>query len=188
MADLLQVAHGSTNLNDKQQRRKDHHDTNENKLAGVCEMMDWKGKTDVLTQKGHIKVPYTWSAGATGSHFLLGLRDEKRIIGNRCPQCKTTYVPPRKNCGACFVDIDGFLDLPDEGVVTAHTIVRFRHDIHPIEPPFAYALIKLDGADVSLLHLIEDNLDALKNGVRVKAVFRDKRTGSILDIQSFTII
>ena len=151
-------------------------------------MTDWQGKRDVLTQKGCIKVPYTWWAGETGSRFLVGLRDEKKIIGNRCPQCKTTYVPPRKNCGACFVDIDEFVELPGEGIVTAHTIVRFGYAVQPVEPPFAYALIKLDGADVSMLHLIKDNLEALKNGVRVKAVFSDERTGSILDIESFTII
>jgi hypothetical protein len=163
-------------------------ESTEKVFAGVCEMSDWQGKTDILTQKGCINIPYTWWAGAVGSRFLAALRDEKRIIGNRCPRCKTTYVPPRSNCGHCFVDIDEFVELPDEGIVTAHTIVRFRHDAQPIEPPFAYALIKLDGADVSMLHIIKDNIEALKNGVRAKAVFRDSRTGSILDIESFTII
>lgn len=86
------------------------------------------------------------------------------------------------------MDIDEWVDLGDEGVVTAHTIVRFQYPLQPAQPPFAYAVIKLDGADVGLVHLVKENLDKLKNGVRVKALFKEHRTGHILDIDSFQII
>ncbi len=142
---------------------------------------------EALTLKGQIAVPYTWWVGETGSRFLRGLRDDKKIWGNRCPGCNTVYVPPRKNCGRCFEDIKEWVELGTEGVVTAHTVVRYTGPGQPAEPPFAYALIRLDGADVDLLHIVRHDLERLKNGVRVRARFKEERTGHILDIADFEI-
>ncbi len=147
-------------------------------------------QVEPLTLEGQIAVPYTWWVGEVGSRFLIALRDEAKIIGNRCTRCNTVYVPPRKNCGSCFEDIDQFVEVSNEGIVSAHTVVRFKYPLQPVDTPFAYALIRLDGADVSLAHIIKDGLDKLKNGVRVRARFKDQseRTGHILDIDSFQII
>jgi uncharacterized OB-fold protein len=151
-------------------------------------MPDWLRDVEGLTQKGQIAVPYTWWVGETGSRFLLSIRDDQKLLGNKCSRCNTVFVPPRKNCGKCFVDIDEWVEVGNEGVVIAHTIVRYPFEVHPVAAPFAYAMIKLDGADVGFLHIIKDNLDALKNGVRVRARFREDRTGHILDIDSFEIL
>jgi len=151
-------------------------------------MKTWLEDVQSLTMKGQIKIPYTWSVGEVGSRFLLALRENKRILGNRCSSCNLVYVPPRKNCGRCFKDIEEWVELSNEGIVTAHTIVRFQYPLQSAKVPFAYAVIKLDGADVGLVHIIRDNLDNLKNGVRVKALFKEDRTGHILDIDSFQII
>ncbi|MEW6442204.1 MAG: Zn-ribbon domain-containing OB-fold protein [bacterium] len=148
----------------------------------------WLKEVEGLTLRGQIRVPYSWWVGEVGSRFLIALRDEKKILGNRCPQCRTVFVPPRKNCGRCFMGTDQWVELSHEGVVAAHTIVRFEHALQPAKPPFAYALIRLDGADVSLLHLIKEGLDQLKNGARVRAVFKEQRTGHILDVDSFRIV
>ena len=153
-------------------------------------MEKWLDQVEPLTLKGQIAVPYTWWVGETGSRFLIALRDEEKILGNRCDNCSTVYVPPRKNCGRCFVDMGEWVELGNQGIVRAHTIVRFSYPLQPTEVPFAYALIQLDGADVSLAHIVKKDLDRLKNGVRVRARFRDKqeRKGHILDIDSFEII
>jgi uncharacterized OB-fold protein len=151
-------------------------------------MSDWLKEVPDLTQKGQIAVPYTWWVGEVGSRFLIALRDEQKILGNRCKGCKRVYVPPRKNCGRCFADIDDWVELGNEGVVIAHTVVRYAFKPQPVAPPFAYALIKLDGADVGFLHIITENLDSLKNGLRVRARFREERTGHILDIESFEMV
>ena len=151
-------------------------------------MSDWLNEVPELTQKGQIAVPYTWWVGEVGSRFLMALRDEQKILGNRCKSCNRVYVPPRKNCGRCFADIEDWVELGNEGVVIAHTVVRHAFKPQPVAPPFAYALIKLDGADVAFLHIITDNLDSLKNGLRVRARFREERTGHILDIESFEIV
>jgi len=153
-------------------------------------MNSWEKEVVPLTMKGQIAVPYTWWVGETGSRFLLALRDEEKILGNRCERCGTTYVPPRKNCGLCFVPIDHWVELSKEGVVTSHTIVRQKFQLQPANTPFAYAIICLDGADVGLVHLIKDNLEKLKNGIRVRARFKEKafRKGDLRDIDCFDII
>jgi uncharacterized OB-fold protein len=150
----------------------------------------WKADVTPITLEGQIAVPYTWWVGETGSRFLTALREEEQIWGNRCPDCGRVYVPPRKNCGRCFVLIDDWVALGSEGVVTAHTVVRFPFRLQPADPPFAYAIIHLDGADVGLVHIVKDGLEHLKNGVRVRARFkaRGARTGSVLDIDAFEVI
>jgi uncharacterized OB-fold protein len=153
-------------------------------------MDSWKKEVVPMTLKGQIAVPYTWWVGETGSRFFLALKDEEKIMGNRCPQCNTVFVPPRKNCGRCFVEISDWIELGHEGVVTAHTIVRYPFRLQPVSPPFAYALIRLDGADVGLVHIVRDGLERLSNRARVRALFKEKafRTGSILDIEAFELI
>lgn len=154
-------------------------------------MENWLDSVTPLTLEGQIAVPYTWWVGETGSRFLIALRDEGKILGNRCPSCGTVYVPSRKNCGRCYVDTDvAWVTLGSEGTVRSHTIVRFSFPLQPAPPPFAYALIRLDGADVGLLHLIKHDLERLKTGVRVRARFRpaSERRGHILDIECFEII
>jgi uncharacterized OB-fold protein len=153
-------------------------------------MSDWRDEVEALTLKGQIKMPYTWSVGETDSRFLVALRDEQKILANRCPLCGTVYVPPRKNCGTCFADIgtDDWLVVGPEGVVTAFTIIHQAHPLQPLATPFAYAIIQLDGADVGFVHILKEGLEHLKIGARVRARFQHERSGRILDIDGFEVI
>lgn len=97
--------------------------------------------------------------------------------------------PRGRTAANAFKQIDEWVELGNEGVVPAHGIVRFHCPVQPAQTPFAYAVIKLDGADVGPVHMIRNGLDQLKNGVRVKAVFFWKnREGHILYIDSFEIV
>ena len=61
---------------------------------------------------------------------------------------------------------------------------------HPLRSPFAWALIRLDGADTALLHVVDaPGPDALATGARVTARFRadDERIGSMADIEAFVL-
>ncbi|MGZ3595612.1 MAG: zinc ribbon domain-containing protein, partial [Syntrophales bacterium] len=62
-------------------------------------MTEWLKQVEPLTLKGQIAVPYTWWVGETGSKFLVSIRDHQKILGTKCQECGTVYVPPRKNCG-----------------------------------------------------------------------------------------
>lgn len=151
-------------------------------------MAEWLKNVEALTLKGQIAVPYTWWVGETGSRFMIALRDDKKILGSRCGSCKKVYVPPRKTCGRCFVDMEEWVEVSDEGVIQAHTIVHYANPVQPAAPPFAYVLVRLDGTDVDFLHVVKDGLDRIRNGARVKAIFKTERTGTILDIDSFQLL
>jgi hypothetical protein len=56
----------------------------------------------------------------------------------------------------------------------------------PAEPPVIYGIIQLDGAGTGFVHMLgEVKSEELRVGMRVKAVFREERKASILDIKYF---
>jgi len=80
--------------------------------------------------------------------------------------------------------------VKDTGTVTAAAIVhRPLERLHPFAQPFAYVLVKLDGADTALAHVVKDDLQKLKVGARVQAVWAadDERKGHVRDIACFRL-
>lgn len=143
-------------------------------------------ETEVFFYPGQINVPYPWSVGETGAHFFTALRDEKKILGTYCSRCDRVFIPPRKVCGRCFYPQMQWREVGHEGTLLTYTIPRYTDKTRPIEHPFAFGIIKLDGADTGLTHIIgEFDETKLKSGIRVEAVFREKREGNILDIRYF---
>jgi hypothetical protein len=56
----------------------------------------------------------------------------------------------------------------------------------PLDHPFAWALIKLDGADTAMLQAVAvDGPEAMSVGLRVQPRWRSERIGSIRDIEAF---
>ena len=54
---------------------------------------------------------------------------------------------------------------------------------HPFDHPFAFALIRLDGADTPIAHAVDaGSPDAVSTGMRVVARYRDERVGAITDV------
>ncbi len=59
-------------------------------------------------------------------------------------------------------------------------------DDQPLDKPFGWALIKLDGADTAMLHAVDaGSIDKMSTGMRVKAKWRAEREGHINDIECF---
>lgn len=136
----------------------------------------------------------TWRYG-TGwyfGHFFRTLKEEGRLLGLRCPVCRRVYLPPRPVCGNCHAPLQEWVPVADRGTVRAFTVVHLPIvDPATGEPrpvPYGMALIQLDGADTTLNHyLAETDLSKLRIGLRVRAVWRDKRQGSMTDIRHFEI-
>jgi len=136
---------------------------------------------------GQMALPYQYLAGATGSKFIVALRDDKKILGIRCEKCAKTFVPPRQTCERCFSDLtDNWVELEPTGEVTGFTVIRYPEPYQPKKTPYVLALIKLDGADTPFAHVLEcgDTANA-KIGMKVKAVFADEPKDSLLDISHF---
>ena len=145
------------------------------------------GDSGTLKYPSGIKLPYTWHAGKVGSRFYREIRDNGKILGTRCHQCERVYLPPRETCPRCFRDIQEWADVGNVGTLVTYTVIRYAvPSIQPQEPPYAIGIVKLDGASTGLLHLLGGvDLDIIKTGMRVKAVFRDQREGNYLDIKYF---
>ncbi len=137
--------------------------------------------------EGKMALPYQYFAGAIGSKFIVALRDEQKILGVHCDHCNMTWVPPRQTCERCFAPLtDHWVQVEPAGTVTNFTIVRYDEPYQPQEPPYVLALIKLDGADSSIAHLLD--CGDLKNahlGMRVRAVFSETPKDNILNITRF---
>jgi hypothetical protein len=152
-------------------------------------MVEWRDKTEPLTYEGGIHLPYSWTVGRVGSRFFIELRDNGRIMAARCPKCGVVWVPPRLRCPVCFIIIEdaNWLEVGPYGTLQHFTIVRYEHAAQPMEPPFAYALIKLDGADRAIVHFVSGtDLVSIKQGMKVKPVLKANRKGNIFDIAYFT--
>ena len=157
-------------------------------------MQQEAGAPQPLSVTSMADMPYSYHAGFYYSRFLQELRDSKRIVGVKCPDCGKVYVPPRIVCRDCFVTMEEFLPVGDEGVLLAFTVTNFPYTDTttggPKRIPYTAAYIKLDGADSNIVHCLDETDERkIRAGMRVKAVFSDNRTGDYFhDIDHFAII
>jgi uncharacterized OB-fold protein len=139
-----------------------------------------------------ISLPYKWALGPTFTRFFEEFK-EKRIMGTRCPKCKRVLVPARSFCPRCFVRMDEWVKVSDEGKIRTFALINFSYEGQPKTPPYINGVIDLDGADVGFTHFIggidlsdpETVKEKVKIGMRVKAVWKEKREGNIFDIEYF---
>jgi uncharacterized OB-fold protein len=143
-------------------------------------------KSYAFTVPGEMALPYTYFAGETGSRFLVALRDGKKILGIK-DKAGRVLVPPRKHDERTLEPLTEWVEVGPGGTVTGWTVVRYAEPSYqPRTPPYILALIRLDGADVAIPHLVEGiEPAAMKPGLKVRAVFAETRKASVLDIDHF---
>jgi uncharacterized OB-fold protein len=149
-------------------------------------MEKWLEGLEPVVAHQDLKVPYRYSMGATASRFFVEIRDNRKIMGIRCPQCNVVFVPPRATCGRCFSQLHEWVEVGTRGTLETYTQVRYTTPVQPAAAPFYYGIIRLDGADTGLAHLV-GGLDGRDPsiGMRLQAVFREDRKGNMLDIRYF---
>lgn len=128
-----------------------------------------------LIYEQKIDLPYNYTAGAAQRAALNGLR-EGRLVGSRAGE--RTAVPARP-FAPDGERLDEFVEAADEGVLVAVTVAHHR------EGDPAFGLVRIDGASWPVLHRLGDGAQALAPGARVRAVWREERSGSIDDIAHF---
>ena len=144
------------------------------------------GVVEPLVYQSQISVPYHWWAGETASRFFLSLRDKRQILGTKCGGCSKVYAPPRKTCPQCFHRDMTWVELPPLGELVTYTVVQRQLPALPKKAPVMFGLIRLDGADTALLHMLGDvEPKDIAIGMRFEAVFAEERKGTILDIAYF---
>lgn len=128
----------------------------------------------VFDQK--IDLPYVYTAGAVQREALNGLR-EGRLIASRS---EDGYVSvPASPFAPNGTHLSETREIAPEGVIEASTVA------HHLPGAPAFGLIRLDEASHGLLHRLGDGAESLGPGARVRAVWREERTGSIMDIAHF---
>jgi len=136
----------------------------------------------------HITAHSRYYAGKIGSVFYRALRDSGRILGVRCKKCSQVFWPPRSTCGRCFSQLpqDDMVEIGPCGTLQSFTKVHYSEAVLPRPAPFVYGIVQLDGADTGMAHFINDSgAVPLEIGMRMRAVFSEKRNGNILDIDCF---
>jgi uncharacterized OB-fold protein len=136
--------------------------------------------------RGRIKVPYKHTAGAYVEKFITEIGKNNKIYGVKCPKCNKVNVPPKMICFECFEKMEEWVEIGTQGVIKGFTVITHSTPVMPFEPPFAYGIIRLDGADTDFVHIIkESDPKKLKIGMKVKAVFKEEPRKRILDIEYF---
>lgn len=152
--------------------------------------MSAPGAVEPMYQEQVMEFPYKHSTGETVGRFLAGLKEQRTIWGQRVAG-QGVVVPPMG-----YSELDGrgggeWVAVRDTGVITAAAIVREPiARLHPFEEPFAFVLVKLDGADTALAHVVRDDLGTVKVGARVRAEWKPdgERVGSVRDIAAFRVV
>jgi uncharacterized OB-fold protein len=151
-------------------------------------------ETELITIPGRWNFDYTYFAGESASRFFHELRENRRIMGTRCPKCKRLLVPARAFCDACMERTTEWQEVGPEGTLETFTIITTAFPGLP-KPPIVMAYVTLDGADTALINLVrgEDLSDIeaaaqrLNKLPRVRTVFIDAPEGRITDF-SFELI
>ena len=138
----------------------------------------------VLSAPHRLEYPYKRSVGKVLGKFFAALR-ERRILGVRGSDGRV-LVPPQEYDPVTAETLEDLVPVGNAGVVVSWAWIEKPSPKQPLAGPFAWALIRLDGADTALLHAIDaGNPSRLRTGMRVQARWRAEREGSIRDIECF---
>jgi hypothetical protein len=137
---------------------------------------------------GEFAFAYTYFAGDAASRFFAELRENRRVVGTKCPRCGRVLVPARSFCDACFERTTDWVPVANEGTLETFTIITAAFPGLP-EPPVVLAYVTLDGADTALVNVVTgidcSDIDAaaaiLAQQPRVRLAFIDQPRGRITD-------
>ena len=154
-----------------------------------------KIEQELIVSRQVLSIPQRFATGPAMGRFLRELRDNKRIMANKCPKCGRHQLPPREVCAVCRVEATEWEELGPEGTVRDFDIVYYASP-DPLtgdtrETPYVACWADLDGTqgDAPLWHLLDaPDLSQVRSGLRVRVVFAEERSGRMEDIQHFEII
>jgi uncharacterized OB-fold protein len=132
-----------------------------------------------------VEMPYVRTLGPVMSRFFTGLRDGE-IWANKTQggmvQCPPFEYDPSSGEAAA----DDWVQLGGAGTVTTWAWIEQPLRNHMLQEPFAWAMVRLDGADTDFLHAVRvGSKDEMSTGMRVQVRWRSERVGDIRDIECF---
>jgi uncharacterized protein len=141
--------------------------------------------TEVLSAPHSMEFPYTRSTGPMIGAFLTGLRD-RRVLGVTDSAGRVVVPPPEYDVvTAAPLPHDQLVEVGPEGVVASWSWNPVPRAGQPFDRPFAWALVRFDGADTGLLHALDAPREQIETGMRVRVRWADETSGLISDIACF---
>lgn len=149
-------------------------------------MTETQGAGDILSAPLIIEYPFKRTTGPVIGAFLTGLR-EKVLVGSRAADGRV-ICPPAEFDPVTGEDLTELVEVGPAGEITTWAWVTRPHAKHPLDEPFAWALIKPDGADTPMLGAVAAaSMDQVRTGLRVEPVWAEEREGHIGDITHWVL-
>jgi hypothetical protein len=136
-----------------------------------------------VTKTWTLEFPYRRSTGEVVGRFLQGLA-ERRVVGVRTASGRV-LVPPLEYDPETGEPVGELVDVGTGGVVVQHAWVTAPGRHHVRDRPFAWVLVRLDGADTAIVHVLDAPVGDVRTGMRVRVRWRAEREGKITDIECF---
>lgn len=124
---------------------------------------------------------YTRSLGPTLSRFVTGLA-QRRILGARGADGRV-HVPPPEYDPVTSEPLTELVEVAHTGTVISWCWQPKPLAGQPLEQPFAWAFVLLDGADTPMLHAVDAS--DVHTGMRVQARWAAEGGNGIRDIECF---
>jgi uncharacterized OB-fold protein len=131
-----------------------------------------------------VEFDYTRSLGPVLSQFMSALK-QHAVLGGVLSDGRVV-VPPPEYDPITHAAVSELVPVSDFGVVKSWSWVSEPVDRQPLDRPFAFAQVLLDGSDAPILHAVAvDSPADISTGLRVKIRWADQPTGTIRDIAWF---
>ena len=156
---------------------------------------DKKKKPEYITVRIDAPREYRWSTGKYIGRTYREAQENKKLVANRCVQCKEVLWPPVEVCGRCKVEAgEDWVELSQTGTVMQYTVLVYPmwdpHYGEKFANPHPNAMILLDDG-VYIRHFLEEtDADKLEVGMRVEAVWKEdhERGEGTADVKYFRTI
>ena len=142
---------------------------------------------EILNQAFELGYTYTRSTGPVIGRFLTGLKN-RSIVGIKASDGRVV-VPPMEYDPDTADELSEFVEVGQQGEIVSFAWVKEPREAHPMQVPFAWAMIKLDGADVPMIHCVAAPRESdIATCARVQAVWAEETIGFITHIRCFKLV
>ncbi len=171
------------------------------RLRGGTSLSDREFR-EIVKESSEPRARYSMTAGQAYSRFFEGLKNGV-ILGTVCDSCGMVFIPPKIYCPYCFRSVSRWVESSGEGKVFTAVASYISADVKPLDKPEIVAVIKLDVPGYrfdnyrfpGIMHRI---CNASDEDVKTQRIFdarvrarwlpKEKRTGSINDIECFEVV
>lgn len=141
--------------------------------------------TELRTSETKLEFPYSRTTGPVVGAFLAGLREGK-ILGIKGADGRVIVPPPEYDPETGESLGTDLVEVGPGGTVESWTWVGTPLPKHPLKRPFAFAIVKPDGADVGMVHAVDaGDAGKMSAGMRVTARFKSEPTGLVTDLEAW---